>query len=142
MQFVKGVHLDRVWKSMSLQQRKDVLVQLKGYMEQLRALVPPHPGVIESVDGTIVEDPWLGWMGPFENVAAFEVNLGLTYVRANRLPEDAYAEYEEAIEACSTRTLKGEYTTKFTHSDLAPRNILVDPKTCRIVSIIDWESGG
>lgn len=142
MQFVEGVHLDRAWKTMSSQQRKDVLVQLKGYMEQLRALVPPHPGVTESVDGTRVEDPWLGRMGPFESIAAFEVNLGLAYVRANRLPEDVYDDYEEAIETCYARTLKGEYITKFTHCDLAPRNILVDPKTCRIVSIIDWESGG
>lgn len=30
----------------------------------------------------------------------------------------------------------------FCHGDLSQNNILVDPKTLRIVAIIDWEYGG
>lgn len=55
---------------------------------------------------------------------------------------EKYKSHHSAIEACAHRARDGEYTTKFTHCDLAPRNILVDPKTFRILSIIDWESGG
>lgn len=52
----------------------------------------------DRVDSTRVEDPWLSPMDPFENIAAYGVNLEFMYVRANRFPEDVYDNYEEAIE--------------------------------------------
>jgi len=43
--------------------------QLKGYIEQLRSLVPPEPGKVQAIDGEGFTDGRLGldkW-GPFES---------------------------------------------------------------------------
>ena len=36
------------------------MIQLKGYIEQLRALVPPEPGKVQSIDGEGFTDARLG----------------------------------------------------------------------------------
>lgn len=142
MDYIPGVELDVAWKEMSEQQQRDLLEELRGYINQLRALVPPRPGAIEAVDGTGVDDPWLSTIGPFDDIEPLHVSLGLTYVRQERLPADRYDEFESAVERCYTRGVNHEYSTRFVHGDLAPRNILVNPKTYRIAAIIDWQASG
>ena len=46
--------------------------QLKGYLEQLRSLLPPEPGKVQSVDGEGFTDNRLGYdeWGPFKSHGA------------------------------------------------------------------------
>lgn len=143
MEYVDGLKLGRVWKVMSQGQQIAVLKQLQGYVQQLRGLVPPHPGATEAVSGTCCHDiriPQLELTGPYPDIPSFHRATGLEFIRANRM--EKFKEHGGALDRCSRRARDGKYTTKFAHGDLAPRNILVDPKTYDIVSIIDWECAG
>lgn len=142
MEYIDGVELGRIWNKMSEEQQAAVLDELRGYISQLRALTPPRPGAIEAVDGTSIEDPWLNTVGPYDDIIPFHNILGLNYIREKRLPAGKYEEYEAAVERCYERSSRREYSTRFAHGDLAPRNILINPRTFRIAAIIDWAFSG
>ncbi|EPS39398.1 hypothetical protein H072_6824 [Dactylellina haptotyla CBS 200.50] len=74
--------------------------------------------------------------GPFESVGSWlncEYLLG--YVARAR-PRDVRDRLEREL------TKKEDVHVVFTHSDLTPRNVLVDKKTGRITGIVDWDSTG
>ena len=142
MDYIEGVELGVIWKTMPEQRRLEVLDELRSYVNQLRQLVPPHPGAIEAVDGTSIYDPWLRTIGPYDNIMPLHESLGLHYIREHRKPTDRYDEFEGAVERCYLRGVNREYSTRFTHGDLAPRNVLISPKTYRIAAVIDWQSSG
>jgi Phosphotransferase enzyme family len=135
MEYVPGVELERLWGRMKEEDRLEIVQQLRGYILELRRLKPPHPGAVESVysrpcqQQTIRSEPF----GPFPSVKEFQKFLGTEYVQTK--PSNypfATAELE--------RTAVREYTTMFTHGDIAPRNIIV--RGNKIVAILDWESAG
>ena len=86
MDYVEGVELGIIWKKMTQEQQTQLLNELRGYVQQLRALVPPRPGAIEGVDGGSIEDTWLGTVGPYDDIAPFHELLGLGYIRSQREP--------------------------------------------------------
>ncbi|KAF9518791.1 hypothetical protein BS47DRAFT_1375256 [Hydnum rufescens UP504] len=118
MEYVPGVELERLWGRMEEEDRLEIVQQLRGYISELRRLKPPRPGAVESVysrpcqQQTIRSEPF----GPFPSVKEFQRFLELE------------------------RTAVREYTTTFTHGDIAPRNIIV--RGNKIVAILDWESAG
>ena len=42
-----------VWRKLGLDDRKRCMIQLKGYIEQLRSLVPPEPGKVQFMTGKV-----------------------------------------------------------------------------------------
>jgi tRNA A-37 threonylcarbamoyl transferase component Bud32 len=134
MDFIDAPSLDTLWSSMTEDKKQSVLMQVQGYLRQLRQLVPPNPGYVEAVDGSSLFDPRQSSdpFGPFSSVQAFHKFLGHDFV----LTSENYEQFHELFERCAKRS----YRTVFSHGDLAPRNILV--KDGRVVGIIDWETAG
>ncbi|KAJ7155014.1 kinase-like domain-containing protein, partial [Mycena filopes] len=122
--------------------KQDALAaQLARHMAQLRSLAPP-PGLgISSVLGgpvrcpRLFQDPLYGPTapppptGPFKSEAT--MNLQLRHLRS--------------LEACAPIVVAAHSTAHpllLTHSDLVPRNIMVDYAVGKVVAIIDWEYAG
>ena len=72
-EFIDAPLLLNVWRGLDLDDRKRCMIQLKGYIEQLRSLVPPEPGKVQSIDGEGFTDGRLGYdeWGPFERHDSF-----------------------------------------------------------------------
>jgi hypothetical protein len=72
-EYVDAPVLEDVWDRMGLEERESCMFQLQGYIDQLRALVPPEPGRVEAVDGTGCLDDRLypSTWGPFDSINAF-----------------------------------------------------------------------
>jgi thiamine kinase-like enzyme len=132
MEYVKGDVLRDVWDSYATEQKADVISQLRGYCDQLRAI---EGSFIGSVDGTACEDPLftdeLGAYGPYKSEEEF--NAGL--IKALRNSHDT--PWTEKVCDMINTVLKG-HRIVLTHADLAPRNILV--RGSKVVAILDWES--
>ncbi|KII86231.1 hypothetical protein PLICRDRAFT_281547 [Plicaturopsis crispa FD-325 SS-3] len=135
MEFVEGVGVDEAWKQMTDASRSYVIVQLRAYIAEMRALPQPHPGWIESCSGGAAMDHRVNNaepFGPLHSVHDFH-NLLLARYKRHSSP-DRYR---------STRSrLFDGHSVVFTHADLGARHILVDPTTGKVVAIIDWEMAG
>jgi len=123
--------------SLAQADRKRCMDQLKGYLEQLRSLVPPEPGKVQSVDGEGFTDNRLGYdeWGPFESHDAF--NAFFQHERLRKLPA-RFPRAQAPLAITKGRT----WRTVFTHGDLGPHNILWDTNKAEIAAIIDWEFSG
>ncbi|RMZ75099.1 hypothetical protein DV738_g5654, partial [Chaetothyriales sp. CBS 135597] len=136
MQRLPGIQLGDAWPAMDEDQRRRVVVELRGYLKQLHALQPPVAGWIGSCTGSgPVYDHRLNNLapcGPFTSVAEFHDYLVAPIKKCPR-PEWA-VKYRQR--------LNDNYNTRFTHADLSWENILVDPDTGTITGIIDWEMAG
>ena len=136
-EFIDAPMLLTVWRKLGPDDRKKCMVQLKGYLEQLRSLVPPEPGKVQSTDGEGFTDFRLGhddW-GPFESHDAMHEFFLHDYIRSR---PDRYPRAQAPLAAIKGR----KWRTVFTHGDLGPHNILWDTKKAEIAAIIDWEYSG
>jgi aminoglycoside phosphotransferase len=136
MDVVAGVELSSAWHDMSQKTKRRVVDQLKDYLAQLRALHPPTDGAVTSVTGGPLRDGsriGLKQFGPFQNHDDFH-----HFLRADT-PLDSFSTLEGGEEVVVAH--RQRYTTKFTHGDFAPRNILVK-KDGTVTAIIDWDSAG
>ena len=92
--------------------QRDVLIQLYGFIDQLRAIIPPKREYIGSTDYTPINDdrvtalPW----GPFDNISDFH--------RAIPGGFDISAQHDE-LEALVSAQDSRVYHIKLTHSDLS-----------------------
>lgn len=136
-EFIDAPLLWQVWPKLGLNDRKRCMDQLKGYLEQLRSLVPPEPGKVQSVDGEGFTDNRLGYdeWGPFESHDAF--NAFFLHERLRKLPT-RFPRAQAPLAVTKGRT----WRTVFTHGDLGPHNILWDTNKAEIAAIIDWEFSG
>lgn len=132
MQYVKGEPLDVAWKDMTKNAREAVCKELAGYIDQLRRLIPPKPGFVGSVSLGPALDYRFGQdkFGPFETVGEFH-----NFVRLHNFLE-RWKEEKEVLQVHSNKS----YTSKLTHADLSPGNIVV--RRTKIVAIVDWETAG
>ncbi|KAF7296967.1 Kinase-like protein [Mycena indigotica] len=139
MDYVAGDELEKVWDQMTPDQQHDVVRQLRGFLAQLRALPPPHPGAVEAVDGTACKDfhirPNSTGFGPFPSVTEYQEFLGYRSLMTTHRGQ--FPQHEASLRLCEQRAAAGAYRTVFTHCDLAPRNIIVRGST--IVAVLDWE---
>ena len=139
MEFIQGRLLDTAWPSLNDDQKSHLKAQLQGYISELRSLTPPEnlSGQICSLNGGPFFDPLL--LGQFCGPFKFEQELN----------EFCLFRFSSFIWDPSTRTqvdanwvkLFANHRIMFTHSDLNPRNILVDDQN-NIISILDWEMVG
>jgi serine/threonine protein kinase len=138
-EYINAPVLEDVWHRLTPEDKKECMQQLKGYIGQLRSLVPPQPGRVEAVDGSCLTDarldPEASEWGPFDSHEEFNGFLG--YKAVLEQPE-RYSGLQAPLKAIKGRT----WRTVFTHGDLGPHNILWDLKLCKIVAIIDWEMSG
>jgi thiamine kinase-like enzyme len=100
----------------------------------MRAPNPTRPGRVEAADGSGIFDIRLrGHPYPSsESIKEFHNFLGHAFVLASDKHRRAWPRFQEMRNR--------RYCTRFTHSDIAPRNILV--KNGKIAAIIDWETAG
>ncbi|KAH9971223.1 kinase-like domain-containing protein [Lactifluus volemus] len=132
MDYINGLEFSQ--KALSVEQRERIIEELKGYIAQMRALKPTRPGRVEAADGSGVSDSrlWGSPPPPFESVEKFHSRLGHDFILKLDKHRNAWPQFQ----AMGNR----QYCTKFTHSDIAPRNILVN--NGKIAAIIDWETAG
>lgn len=155
MSQIPGDDLEDVISKLSDGQVASIVKELAGYLGQLRRLEPPAPapapkdgasspaaegkkmvtaplvGGVGGVPGHDVRLGSSGW-GPFRSVADFH-----THLRFGEPLE--YWEDKPAVAAAHGKE-DGAYKLKFTHADIALRNIRV--KDGKIAGIIDWEFAG
>ncbi|KAJ3502387.1 hypothetical protein NLJ89_g8913 [Agrocybe chaxingu] len=137
----RDLRFPEVLGSLSDSGKERVLYQLKGFMEQLRALEPPtKPPFICSVLGGPVLDHRLsttGPYGPYRDEAQFNSQ------RRQGLTVEQYAVYSkfspEVLDAVR-RAHAIRHPIVFTHNDLHRGNILVEGD--RVTGIVDWECAG
>ncbi|KAL1855216.1 hypothetical protein Daus18300_011217 [Diaporthe australafricana] len=142
MSQVPGEDLEDALHKMTDAQVKAVVKELAGYLQQLRRLDrDPDDGdktaaaIIGGAGSTRGYDNRLGssaW-GPFATAAEFH-----TYVRFGEPLE--HWSHEPDVVAVHGKP-EGAYKVRFSHADIAPRNVRVD-KGGRITGIIDWEFAG
>ncbi|EDR13929.1 uncharacterized protein LACBIDRAFT_153780, partial [Laccaria bicolor S238N-H82] len=115
MEFIENAKsLYDVWSDMTDEQKGAICSQFKTYINELRSLVPPNPGRVESIDGSPCFDiRLLGEFGPFASVDDFHAHIGHNF-----------------------RCEGNKYRTVFAHCDLRLYNILF--RDGRIAAIIDW----
>ncbi|KAI3392414.1 hypothetical protein diail_5720 [Diaporthe ilicicola] len=147
MSQVPGDDLEDVLHTLSDGQIASIVKELAGYLGQLRQLEPPKNAASASTTGKQNDGPLIGGVGgvpghdvrlgsagwgPFRSLADFH-----THLRFGEPLEDW--EHEPAVTAVHGKG-DGEYRLRFTHADIALRNIRV--RGGRIVGIIDWEFAG
>ncbi|TDL13605.1 kinase-like protein, partial [Rickenella mellea] len=130
MDYIDASDLENSWWDLSAEQQRGVCRDLKNYITQMRSLRPPNPGRVECADGTGVYDVRLPCSPypPFPSVKDFHDALGHRYVLSAEEHREAWPQFQ---------TIKER---NYTHSDIAPRNILV--KDGKIAAIADWETAG
>jgi hypothetical protein len=149
MSYEQGQPLETFWESASESQQRKVIVQLKDYVTQMRALKgefiggldhsPCKDGIFDADWGDTRHD-----YGPYESEAAF--NEGIVQALENRSPPqfrtkdpDSSAYNREHILRQTVQDLKG-HEIVFTRGDLSTGNILIrDDGT---VVLLDWGLAG
>ena len=132
MAFVRGQPLSNTWATMSDESQQAIITTLKGYIAQWRAIgrpdtYPMYCNVLGEALSPEVPIPGRNYVGPYANDLTFRQTIGHAYQAAHghrRTPQQV------------TDSLPAS-TPVLTHSDLVPRNVMVDGET--ITAIIDWE---
>jgi len=132
MERVKGVPLNRRWRSAGAQGQEHLRTQLRAFFKELRSLPPPRPGHVGDVNYSKLYDDRIEpvGFGPFETARDFHKFLRNGITKPVLDPE---------LDRLITDQDK-EYSTCFTHGDLSSFNILV--RDGQVVAIIDWEMAG
>lgn len=129
MDYIPGKRLDEAWDTLDSHQKLSIANELYSYMNQLRELKGDYIGAIDRGPAIIGQIASIEG-GPFDSEKQFnEFILGDIVKSAPDLLRH-YAKY----------ALTYNHDIVFTHSDLSPRNILVDGD--RVTAIIDWEYAG
>jgi aminoglycoside phosphotransferase (APT) family kinase protein len=111
-------------------QKQALMEELESYVKQIRSLDPPTPEIVTSAYGNYCRDPQFG-------LRLFSTHSDLhSFLRIGLDLSDWDTEYAKQVIEYHTRN----YVSKFTHGDLAPRNVLVH--NGRISAIIDWDCAG
>ncbi|KAJ5796421.1 uncharacterized protein N7518_004961 [Penicillium psychrosexuale] len=129
MDYIPGKRLDEAWKTLDSSQKLSIAKELRSYMNQLRELKGDYIGAVgrgKAISRNIscIEG------GPFDTEQEFnEFILG-----------DIVDIAPDVLRHYAKFALMDNHEIVFTHSDFAPRNILVEDG--RVTGIIDWEYAG
>lgn len=143
MERIDGQSLANAWPSLSDQDKKSILTQLRPMVQELRAIKPPpQTGVQSCTDGSLTDSRiphCQPRFGPFKTIQEFHV-----WLRQYFRPED-YPTRQDDQDWQDLKEMKrmqdGPWPPPvFTHGDLNPSNIYV--RGNRVVGIIDWEFAG
>ncbi|KAM0718393.1 hypothetical protein Q7P37_005463 [Cladosporium fusiforme] len=144
MERIQGDDIPSAWKRLAEPGRQKVYTQLRGMLQQLRALKPPSGTGVESCIGGSLHDSRIKQChpryGPFKTIQEFHFWLREGFqpsdVKTRQLSESEYADIEKMVEMQD-----GPWPVLvFTHADLNPLNILM--RDGEVVGIIDWEFAG
>ncbi|KAJ5093216.1 hypothetical protein N7456_009077 [Penicillium angulare] len=128
MDYMPGKPLDQAWQSLTHDQKVSICNQLHFYIAQLRNLKGKYIGAVDNSKAIIGKRiPKEG--GPFDSEKQFnEFILG----HMIKIPD--------LLRHYTSFSVTEGHDIVFTHSDLAPRNILVEGD--KVTAILDWEYGG
>lgn len=135
MDRMPGTELGTAWPLLSEQARMNATGDLKSHFEQLRQIRPESSEFIGSCSRGPAYDHRIDnqrTCGPFESVRQFHDFLVKPITRCPR-PEFA-VKYR--------KLLSDDIVVYFTHADISPENVLVDPDTGHVTAILDWEMAG
>lgn len=143
-QYIKNaVELGHVWDECTPIEQDAILVQLKGYIDELRSLTPPLQGYVQAIQGGPAYDHRLGGdFGPFTDISDMHLMQGIPYLLETSKVDENHPEHRLAFEHTLRRGKEGSYRIVFSHGDFAPRNVLIDRKTHKVAAIVDWEFAG
>lgn len=136
---VPGKELGQVYETLSSEDQRSVVRELKGYLDVMRGW--PNPwgaNRICSLLGTAIRSVRVPnhYAGPFESEAEFNEYL----IRASwRGGFSSDEEYNKALNLAKGME-KLTHCILFTHGDLKPHNIMVEGG--KITGFLDWESAG
>lgn len=133
MEYIQGEVLQEAWDEASGEWKASIIQQLKTFMAELRSI---KGNLIGTVDGQSCRDQFFEdqseTYGPFATEKDFH-NALIDVMRATQ--QNAWVE----IVAGFVQSLPA-HEIVLTHSDLAPRNIIV--RDGKVVAILDWELAG
>ncbi|PWY72948.1 hypothetical protein BO70DRAFT_113349 [Aspergillus heteromorphus CBS 117.55] len=115
MDYMPGKPLDKSWATMTESERKSVAEDLCNYINQLRKLKGGYIGGADRGQAVIGQHVFHEG-GPFDQ--EFQFNDFLFSKIISRVPS--------TLRYHATKTFKEDHEIVFTHSDTAPRNILVE----------------
>ncbi|CAG8948723.1 hypothetical protein HYFRA_00001844 [Hymenoscyphus fraxineus] len=133
MEFVEGDVLRDVWDDMTHDEKASIVSQLKGFMDELRSIKGEFIGAVDETPcvDRIFEGNSSRY-GPYGNEAEFHEGLiAAMKISQENVWVDMVAEFIRAMP---------KHEIVLTHSDLAPRNIIV--RGGKVVAILDWEYHG
>jgi aminoglycoside phosphotransferase (APT) family kinase protein len=129
MDYMPGKRLDEAWDSLDSNQRLSVANELHSYINQLRELKGEYIGAVDRGKAVIGRRISLE-CGPFDSEQQFnEFILG-----------DIVQSAPELLQHYAKHALIDNHEIVFTHSDISPRNILVEGG--HVTAILDWEDAG
>lgn len=131
MTCVPGSPIGQMLDAMTDEQVKQVVIDLKTYVSQLRDIPNKTSGfqICNSEGGGILD-----WRIPDSQRGELRFK---TEAEFNRYLTDPF--WEE-IRRCAAKSHNIQHDIVFTHGDLNPRNILAE--NGRITGIVDWENAG
>ncbi|KAB8258648.1 kinase-like protein [Aspergillus pseudonomiae] len=135
MGYVSGIDLRAAWLGgcLSEDQKRHIITEVTGYVSQLRSFEPPRKGIVGSADLGACLDHLVGscTFDPFNEHAEFH-----SFLRRHIRIENCTQVFGEEVTECHSR----HYRRYFTHTDLCPRNIIIE--NGKASATIDWEFGG
>lgn len=134
-----GEELGQMYETLSSEDKKSVLKELKSYLEAMREWTHPWGGRrICSLLGTSIRSVRIPnhFAGPFESEEEFNEYLIRPSWSGGFSSESAY---NDALSLAKGMD-KMSHPIVFTHGDLKPHNIHV--KGPRVTGFLDWESAG
>ncbi|KAJ6036805.1 Aminoglycoside phosphotransferase [Penicillium herquei] len=129
MDYMPGKRLDEAWETLDPDHKLSISKELNSYIKQLRELKGDYIGTVErgkKVTGrrVAVED------GPFDTERQFNEFLLGNIIR----------QAPDLLRHYAKHALSENHEIVFTHSGIAPENILVGGG--RVTAILDWEDAG
>ncbi|ATY63751.1 phosphotransferase enzyme family [Cordyceps militaris] len=142
MEKIEGESLEKLWDEFDSAQKLSITRQLKESFISLRDL--PHHGYFGSLDKTKLRDFLFAADEPMPSIdAPFDTEEALLDGLMDRfLAEDPdrlrhKASYYRLV---LPQAFKGDNQPVFTHGDLQPKNIMLQPDGC--IAIVDWATSG
>ncbi|KZO89595.1 kinase-like protein [Calocera viscosa TUFC12733] len=136
---ISGVSLLSVWTSLSEDLRKHAIQQVAACMAQLRYIPNRYGATICSATGGRFNDERLALFEtcePFPDEKALLKRLSFPTPEVLDLAEPSYPAYVRRV------VFSQPTSPQLCHGDLNPDNIFVDPRTCELKYIMDWEQAG
>ena len=139
MERIHGLTLQATWHTFGDQEKREIISQLKGYVEQIRSIRSPA-GYCSLQNGPLLHPMFESssdhYNGPFDS----EVKLNDALVRKCRASEalNKKAEYYERV---LPKVLVG-HPPVLTHGDIQKKNSMIRTGSTVDIVLLDWESAG
>ncbi|GAA6020581.1 hypothetical protein JCM10207_008675 [Rhodosporidiobolus poonsookiae] len=142
MEHFEGVQLDQAWPQLTSELQDSLLSSIAIIPKTLSAVTASHIGTVSGLSASCT-----GWLAsipsPHTSSTAFVSAVGTACERAvarfGFLPPPSGNTERLIARLRDDPHIRTESRFPFQHCDLAPRNLLVDPQTGKLVAVLDWE---